>query len=357
MPSQPAAPTVLRYLQILQLLTSSGAGNGLSTQEIHAQLCRQGYSKNIRTIQRDMNILEDVFGGVLVRVEADGERHARWCKTRYLSLDVAAISLADSLTLELVHNSLRTLFPPELLRELEPRFASARNTIRHQVDSNRYAAWGSKVRSILPALPMQLPRIRREVLETVQTCLLQDEQIEVEYRGWRPGEVKTLTLHPQALIQSGTVTYLIALTFSYENLVMYALHRIERARRLYKDVRRARNFNVDEYIAGGHMQYGNQSVTGARIQLRLRVVHWMQRILTETGLSEDQTMQEDPQDSAQADIQDRHFLVSASVFDTLQLQSWLMGFGAALEVIGPDFLRERIGRLHGEAAAAYACHD
>lgn len=354
MPSNATSSTVLRYLQILQLLSGNRTGTGLSTREIYTQLCDAGYSVDIRTVQRDMKVLEETFKGVLFRQEDEGEKQARWTKSRYLALETAAISLADSLTLELVHNSLRTLFPPELLKELEPRFAAARNTINHQVDANRYAAWGNKVRSILPVLPMQLPQIGHGVLECVQTCLLQDEQIEIEYQGWRPGEVKTLTLHPQALIQSGTVTYLIALTFSYNDVVMYALHRIATARRLFLAARHAEDFNIDDYIAAGHMQYGNRSVTGESVRIRLRVVHWMQRILAETALSEDQSVQEDPQDSHLDDIQDRHFLVTASVFDTLQLQSWLLGFGPALEVLAPAFLRERIGRLHGAATAAYA---
>jgi predicted DNA-binding transcriptional regulator YafY len=69
--------------------------------------------------------------------------------------------------------------------------------------------------------------------------------------------------------------------------------------------------------------------------------------LRETRLSKDQCIEPDPNHENQ-------FLLTASVFETWQLTWWILGQGAAIEVLAPQSLRVQIADSLKEAAARYA---
>ena len=84
---------------------------------------------------------------------------------------------------------------------------------------------------------------------------------------------------------------------------------------------------MDDYIAHGEFDLP----FGDDIELTLKINSFMKQLLSETPLSETQSIQ---------DVDDDYSLIHAIVKDTGQLRWWIQSFGSSIEVIEPVDLRE-----------------
>ena len=190
-----------------------------------------------------------------------------------------------------------------------------------------------------PTLPLLPPKIAERVLETVQAALLADEQLDALYQ--RPGSDAPLRqrLHPLALVQRGPITYLIATAFHYDDLRLYAVHRIYEAMLTGEPAQRPPDFDLNGYIASGALQFGS----GESIQLKAWVSEELAHILAETRLSVDMQLVSDGNGKT----------LSATVPDTWQLRWWVLSQGEAIEVLAPTELREEIAATLSAALKRY----
>ena len=311
-----------RLLEILKKLPARGAG--ISARELTEWLHDEGFEVSKRTVERDLNALAAHFQVIY----NDRSMPYGWRWMDDAVADLPALTLADALSLRLVEEQLAPLLPAALLTSLLPRFRQARRKLDSLAGQHPGSRWPDKVRSVAPALPLQTPRFADGVLETVQEALLFDRQLEVSYR--RPGEDEplALTLHPLALVQRGPVTYLVATAFTYEDVRLYAVHRMTAARFLDTPSHRPEGFSLDDYIAHGGMQFGD----GATLRLEAWVAPWLAEILMETPLADDQQLVPEGED----------FRLTATVADSWQLRWWILSQGAGLTVLEPDTLRREI---------------
>jgi predicted DNA-binding transcriptional regulator YafY len=140
-------------------------------------------------------------------------------------------------------------------------------------------------------------------------------------------------------VQRGPVTYLVATTFEYTDVRLYALHRVRAARMLETPAKRPPDFDLDTYISRGALHFGGERT----LRLRARVSEELGRILSETPLSEDMMLRR-----ARAG----GYTVSATVPDTWALHMWLLSQGDGIEVTAPKALREQL-RSTLEASLAH----
>ncbi|WP_093255425.1 WYL domain-containing protein [Pseudomonas sp. Snoq117.2] len=84
---------------------------------------------------------------------------------------------------------------------------------------NPLAKWAEKVASVPPALALILPQIDSEVLEPIQTALLNDTQVECSYYAAHKDRTYELTPNPLAIVQRAQVTYLIAIAEAYDTAI------------------------------------------------------------------------------------------------------------------------------------------
>jgi len=176
-------------------------------------------------------------------------------------------------------------------------------------------------------------------LSIVQEALLADVQIDVDYLVVSDGESKQMRLSPLALVNRGAVSYLVATAFEYDDVRLYAMHRVRNATKTKDVVKRPANFDLDEYIQAGSMHFG----TGKVIRLGALVSPALAKILEETPLSVDQVLT----------VTGDRSKLTATVSDSWQLTWWLMSQGAGIEVTAPVALRKKIGQKLAEAAAQY----
>ncbi len=332
MPADSTRNTLLRQWALLKMLPTSGSG--MLVKALTEELQREGYTVSKRQVERDLKGLVECLP---LECNDKGVPHGwRWSSTA--SINLPGMTLAEALSMRVVEDTLRPLLPASVLKTMAPRFRQAANTLSALADSNRNARWVGKVRTVAPMLPLLPPEIEPDVLETVQDALLADEQVEVAYRSMGQEQTHTLTLNPLGLVQRGPVSYLVATAHSYPDVRLYAVHRIHSAKRLYKPMEPRPDFDLDAYIQAGALQFGG----GEPILMEARIKDWLARILEETPLSPDQTLEHD------------EHRVSATVLNTPQLRWWILSQGAAIEVIAPPELRKAIAVTLAEASGIYS---
>lgn len=329
MPAKPTRRTLARQWELLRLLPSAGAGK--SAFELTEEINAMGFAVSKRQTERDMQELREAFD-----VECnDKSVPYGWKWSKNASVDLPGLTLAEALTLRMVKDAVQAQLPPAILQALEARFAQADNKLTSLTLDAAMADWPNKVRSVPANLTLLAPSLSADVLKDVQEALLANEQLEADYLAMDASAPKTMRLHPLALVNCGPVTYLVATAWDYCDVRLYALHRITRTKRLYEPLQRPADFDLDRYIAGGALQFGN----GQTLRLQARVSEALARILRETALSVDQTLNDG--------------VLTATVQDSWQLDWWLLSQGDAITVMGPKVLRDRMRGALGSALAGY----
>ncbi|MGZ3853844.1 MAG: helix-turn-helix transcriptional regulator, partial [Flavisolibacter sp.] len=230
----------------------------------------------------------------------------------------------------MVERYLSQSLPVLLTRSLHDIFNKAHQTLELHKKS-QITQWPEKFCVIQPAQPLIPPELSHEILVIVHEALLNEKQLRVTYRATnRPdAKEKEYRLHPLGLIQRGPVTYLAAMTNDYEDVYLYALHRMKIAQALEQDCRHKPAFNLVDYAEKqGH--FGS----AAAIHFKARICDHLALMLEETRLSQNQIISP-ANDSGFREI-------TADIASTWQLRWWILGEGDRIEVLAPEELRLQI---------------
>lgn len=334
MPKAAQHHALARQWQVLRLLPTKPPG--ITSRELVEKLEREGFTVTKRTVERDLAELSTIFG---IACNDKGMPYGwHWMKGEYA--DLPGLSVSDAVSLRLVEDLLRPLLPSAMLESLESRFQQAKNKLASLASDNEAARWINKVRYIPPTLPALPPRIDNHLLETVQEALLTEHQIEVEYRKPSSEMPQSLCLHPLALLQRGTITYLAATAFGYNDIRLYALHRMAAAEVLPEKSLHPACFSLDAYLDSGALQFTN----GNTIVFKAWVQESLAAILRETPLGTDQTLEKRGERS----------LLRVTIKDSWQLVWWVLSQGEMIEVLSPCNLRLQIADVASNMHSQYS---
>lgn len=322
MPKAKHQDAMRRQWEILRMLP--GKAPGISAADIIKELEIVSIVVNKRTIERDLVELSRNFGLVC----NDLSKPYLWHWMLDAGIDLPALTLTDAFSLKIVESILKPLIPRAMHETLDYRFKEANEKLKAISKKSRHGSWADKVRNVTPTLSLLPPKINNGVLDTVQTALLKDKQVEVKYHSMDSDGAKVQILNPLAMVQRGPVTYLVATMIGYSDTRLYAVHRIKNANIGSDDTVIPKGFSIDEYIDKGALNFGS----GKEIKLHACIDEWLYRVLEETPISCDQKLSHKDDES----------FLSATVQDTWQLMWWLMSQGNAIEVIRPIKLRNKI---------------
>lgn len=344
MPVDKAITTFQRRFLVLDAVRRlSYTGNWVTQPEIVRDLKGQGYAVEKHHVLRDLKALAELFHQLECNDNSRGDtrRSGLAYGYRWVGKDVVkqtGLAIPEALSLVMVERYLKQALPSTLTRALDSWFEKARNTLRLQ-SRNEVARWTDKICIVQPTQPLLSPQIPNDVLNVIHEAVLREEQVRVQYRS-SGGEPKKLVLHPLGLIQRGPASYLVALAFDYDDVLLYALHRIASAERFHEPARKLEAFNLKEYAdEQGH--FG----TGRRITLKARISPSLATILSETPLSEKQTLSSNDADEWR--------VITARVKETWQLHWWVLSQGEDIEILRPKSLRAEIKKSLLEASNHY----
>lgn len=334
MPHIDKKSTLLRQWEMMRMLTVSRSDSKLDgrwdkASEIAVKLNDAGYDVSVRTVQRDLKELSEIFP---IELNDKNARDYGWRWIKGANLDIPGMSVPEALAMRLVETHLKQLLPASMLDGLNGVFSLAQSKLdKVEKQNNNHAKdWLNKVRVIPPAQPLLAPVVNEVVQASIYQGLLEDKQLSVRYQSASSDQPNDYVLHPLGLIMRGAVTYLVASAWDYAEARLYALHRFSKVEILDAAAKAPEGFNLDAAIASGLADFANQ---GEPIQLKLRCTEGVAAFLAETPLAADQTLTPEADGWVQ---------LTATVNDTRQLQWWLLGQGNGVEVCGPDTLRSEI---------------
>jgi predicted DNA-binding transcriptional regulator YafY len=306
-------PDSLETLQLaLELLHRIPRNRRISASELHEQLHGAGIERDLRTIQRQLEMLCEHF-----EIERDDRSKPfgyRW-KERAKGLVLPMLTEQESLLLALAERQLRSLLPTNLMKSMEGFFAQARTNLGPQSSAKREREWLSKVRVVSTTQPLLPPKVRPEVFDAVSTALYSNRWLMVDYRN-AEGKATKSEVMPLGLAQQGPRLYLVCRFKGFDDERSIALHRIVSAEASEFSFARPRDFDLQKYDDDGRFGFGE----GKRIRLTFQIEKGAGRHLLESPLSADQEVED----------LGRQYRIAATVVESAQLEWWLRGFGAQI---------------------------
>ena len=337
--------TLQRQWEMMRILPASrsdsiASGNWQKASEIKVKLNAKGYEVSVRTVQRDLNELAEIFP---IELNDKNPQDYGWRWIKGANLDIPGMSVPEALAMSLVETQMKQFLPVSMLEGLQGVFSQAQSKLykAEKFNNNHSKDWLNKVRVVAPTQPMLPPEVNHEIQANIYQALFDSKQIKAVYKPIGNDKSKEYLLHPLGLILRGGVSYLVASAWEYNELRLYALHRFNSVESLSEMVITPQGFKLDKAIAAGLAEFANQ---GEPIQLDIRCSASAANHLFETPLSNDQTIETDV---------DGWSRLTASVNDTWQLHWWLLGQGAEVEVCSPSHLRQAIKLQHLNAVNNY----
>ncbi len=298
----------------------------ISADLLRERLADQGFEKDLRTIQRDLNKSSLIFP---IRNEKAPDSNAKcWCWTRDASLlDIPKMDPMTALTFNLVESFLIKLIPRSVLEFMTHHFRRAEHLLK-KLESSKWGRWSEKINIIPRGLQLIPPPVNHAVFETIFEAVIREKQVRLSYLKRDARHAKTYHLNPLSLVFNQEVVYLVSTKQGKTVIQHFALHRVVSVECLQENAALPDGFDLKEYVKGGSFQY---LIDGEQILLKAKFDPGIAMHLYESKLTEDQvlTVQEDGSIQLEAKIQ-----------NSSALKWWLLGFGDGVEVLEPSKLRE-----------------
>lgn len=308
MPKRP--DTTETTLVALELLRRIPRTRKITSKELQQQLQDAGIVRDLRTIQRQLEMLSRQF-----EIECDTLSKPygyRWLE-QARALAVPTLTHQESLMLQLAQEHLKNLLPPRLMRGMEGFFTQARRNLSIDPKSALEKQWLSKVRVVATTQPLLPPKIAQGVFETVSEALYSNRWLALQYKNAQ-GRSRAIEVMPLGLVQQGHSLYLVCRYGGFENERNLALHRILEASVTAQTFVRPKDFNLKTYDDEGRFGFGH----GQRIRLRMCITQNAGQHLLESPLSQDQTVKF---------FKNGALEITATVVQSALLERWLRGFG------------------------------
>lgn len=302
--------SVLLCMELLQRIPRH---RKVTASDLWEQLKGVGIERELRTIQRQLEILSEHF-----EIERDDRSKPygyRWLE-QAKGFSVPNLTPQESLLLRLAEEYLNNLLPASLMKSMQGFFEQAKRKLAPDSNAKLEREWSKKVRVVATSQPLLPPKIASGVFEIVSEALYNNQWLNLNYRN-AGGKQSAIEVMPLGLAQQGANLYLVARFRGHDNERSLALHRIISAELSTLRFERPKEFDLQTYDDEGRFGFGD----GKRIRLTFRINRNRGNHLLETPLSADQKVVE---------LEDDQLEITATVVDSGMLEWWLRGFGDAV---------------------------
>lgn len=308
--------TLETVLLAVELLRRIPRGRKVTASELHRQLTDAGIDRDLRTIQRQLEMLSEHF-----EIERDDRSKPygyRWLE-QAKALAVPNLTPQESLLLQLAEEHLKNLLPARLMKSMEGFFSQAKRNLGPDSSARLEREWPGKVRVVATSQPLLPPKIVQGVFEVVSEALYSNRWLLLDYRN-SAGKRNKVEVMPLGLVQQGPRLYLVCRYRGYDNERNLALHRILSAEISTLTFERPKEFDLKRYDDDGRFGFGD----GEKVRLTFVIDHDAGLHLLESPLSSDQQVHE---------IAGGKIEITATVIDSAMLDRWLRGFGRSVTAV------------------------
>lgn len=300
----------------IELLRRIPRGRKVSAATLHSQISEMDIGRDIRTIQRQLEMLSEHFG----IEQDDSSRPYGYSWKEGAGISLPGMTGQEALILALAEQRLSNLLPASVMKSMEGFFAQARRSLGPDRSAQLERQWLDKVRIVSTTQPLLPPTIGPGILEEVSNALFGNRWLHVDYEN-AAGKRSEADVMPLGLAQQGPSLYLVARYRGYENERCLALHRIHTAEASTLTFERP-DFDLKTFDDNGRFGLG----AGVPISISFEITKGAGLHLLEARLSTDQQVEE----------LDLHYRITATVIDSEWLWRWVRAFGLEIRKVKVD---------------------
>ena len=319
-----------RRFTLLQHLPMQMRGKR-SVEQLLQALNRAGMDSTSRTVQRDLIWLSRLFP-----IQSDQGTPRGWYWTGSSHVDVPALDSLEALVLLMGYESLYMVLPKALTEDWDGYQRRAQQALAH----SPLAGWRHRV--VVLSSPIQRPpQLSPAVLLRTLESLEARKQIRFQYQAPGRKDTKEHTLSLWGLVLHDGVLYLVGVTDTIREPMIFAAHRSRSMEILTEAaILRPSTFSLEDF-ARASLQFQHP---GSRLSLQLQVDKAIVHLIQERPISEKQ----------QVLCRGRRWCdVRAEVDDSQALRWWILSFGAAMRVVAPLTLFEELRTITQDMAHLY----
>ena len=312
----------------------------LQIKDIHQKLLEKGYDVSKKTVERDMDILPDIFPQHVFKQD---QSRPYGFKLPSDSKKLSAMSPDEAMCLQLAYQYLSPLLPNRTLEPIAPYLKEA-ETVLEMNASKRMKNWQKKVLTIHEGFNLQPAKINKDIIPNLHTALWNGNMVRVSYQSATSPKPKDYLLHPVGLVHRGRVSYLICSFNNHtENFSYLPLHRFSSIDVL-TDLSAHKSKNVKDVA-----EIVGFPVSAKKIKVKLKFSkssggHAPGNHLKESPISKNQKITE---------TKDGYIIIEDEVDDILEFRWWIRAFGDTVEVIQPKSLRDEFTKMSKRISKIY----
>ena len=325
MPSTKKETTIFRQWAMLHCLSS----HYQETQTIHQRLAHEHLIEvHENTVLRDLKSLERAG----LPLERTDTKPINWRIKKEWQDKIGGMTDAEALMIVLAAKHLQQALPATLTTALQDLLALAQKSLnaKHQQKDHHHAQWLNKIRIIPAQQPQMIPTIKTDIQAILTEALLNNQPVSAVYKG-----CELAKLSPLALIVRGNVLYLAASRDEEVEVKHFALHRFDSVTLLYGEAfNQTIGFDIDTLLAQGWGDF-QDAIAEKIIKLQCWCEKGLKDHLVEMPLTQKQWIDF-------ANPVNGCYLLTVSLPYTWQLYQWLLSQGSRLQVVKPEWLRDKM---------------
>lgn len=171
---------------------------------------------------------------------------------------------------------------------------------------------------------------KAEVIDTLMTSIEDRQILSITYQSLNSTEPVTYQIYPYGLVSHREALYVVAYAPDHQELRHYKVDRIESADLWEMKFPRPAEFDLEEHLSG---TLGIYRTNGEPRRIRLRFAPGLSRHIQEHHWHESQQLSVQP---------DGGLLLELRLSAVEELKTWVLGFGADVEVLEPEDLKQEV---------------
>ena len=301
----------------------------MSSRDIFRRLYDDGFNVSIRTIERDLSRLPDIFPSL---IEVDDRSKPFTYRQPVNARKYSAMNPTEAICLELAFSFLNPILPKKTLDPINPYLKEA-DAVLNESHAKKYKNWKDKVLTINEGLQLQSANVTQKVINNIHEALWDEKVVIAKYQSRTKKYADNYKIHPAGLVYRGMIIYLICSFDDNPNKIVYLpLQRFKSIEILPEE----KSFRHGKKVANLVKDLLGFKLNNKKLKVKLKFSKMAGAHLFETPLSKKQTIKE---------TRDGYFMVEDEVIDNMELRYWIRAFGDEVEVVQPKILRDEFTKL------------
>ena len=204
----------------------------MSSRDIFQRLYDEGFNVSIRTVERDLNRLPDIFPSL---IEVDDRSKPFTYRQPINARKYSAMNPTEAICLELAFSFLNPILPKKTLNPINPYLKEA-DAVLNEQHAKKYKNWKDKVLTINEGLQLKSANVNQRVINNMHEALWDEKVVIAKYQSRTKKFADSYKIHPAGLVYRGRIIYLIcSFDENREKIIYLPLQRFKSVEILHEE--------------------------------------------------------------------------------------------------------------------------